>query len=161
MSSLAGQAGRQTLRAFTRAYRELIANRIRQVPFWMLVGFLPTFVIARNLVAHDPNLFVTVRGVHVHHFTWGVMILAVVGFASLVSPKRAQPWLAVVYGVGLALAFDEFGMWLHLTSNYKLDQSEDVMVGILVFLVVVVYFLGLLRRALRIMYPRRRKGNQG
>jgi hypothetical protein len=73
-----------------------------------------------------------------------------------VSPKRAQPWLAVAYGTGLALAFDEFGMWLHLTANYNLDQSEDVMVGILVFLVVVVYFLGLLRRALRIMNPRRR-----
>lgn len=159
MNSLAGQAFQKTMRAFTRAYRELIANRIRQVPFWVLVGFLPTFVIARNLVAHDPNFYVSVHGIHVHHFTWGIVILAIVGFASLLSPKRAQPWLAVVYGIGLALAFDEFGMWVHLTSNYNLDQSEDVMVGILVFLVIVVYFLGLLRRALRILYPRRRKGN--
>ena len=156
MNSLAGQASKKTWRAFVRAYRELFANRIRQVPFWVLVGFLPTFIVARYLVAHDPNLFVTVHGVHVHHFTWGVFILAIVGFASLVSPKRAQAWLAVVYGVGLALAFDEFGMWIHLTSNYNVDQSEDVMVGILVFLVIVVYFLGLLRRALRILYPRRR-----
>jgi hypothetical protein len=144
MKDLAGKA-------LTRGYRELIANRTRQVPFWMLVGFLPTFVVSRNLVAHFPDLFLTVRGVHVHHFTWGVFILAIVGFASLVSPKRAQPWLAAAYGVGLALAFDEFGMWVHLTANYNLDQSEDVMVGILVFLVVAVYFTGLLRRALRYM----------
>jgi hypothetical protein len=156
MKRIVGQAWQQTLRAFGLAYRELIRNRARQVPFWVLAGFLPTFVIERNLVSHDPSLFVTVRGVHVHHFTWGVLILAAAGFAALVSPKRAQPWLAVAYGTGLALAFDEFGMWLHLTANYNLDQSEDVMVGILVFLVVVVYFLGLLRRALRIMNPRRR-----
>ena len=137
--------------AFVRAYRELIGDRIRQVPFWMLAGFLPTFIIERNLTSHDPNLFLTVRGVHVHHFTLGVFLLALVGFASLVSPKRAQPWLAAVYGVGLALAFDEFGMWLRLTTNYNLDQSEDVMVGILAFLVIAVYFTGLLRRAWRHM----------
>jgi len=150
MKQFAGQA-------FSRAYRELIANRLHQVPFWMLVGFLPTYIIERNLVSHDPALFVAIHGVHVHHFTWGVFMLAIAGFASLVSPKRAQPWLAVIYGVGLALAFDEFGMWLRLTDQYNLDQSEDVMTIILVFLVFVVYFFGLLRRALRYMYPHGKK----
>ena len=38
-------------------------------------------------------------------------------------------------------------MWLRLTSNYNLDQSEDVMAGILVFLVVAVYGIGIIRRA--------------
>jgi hypothetical protein len=156
MKSIAGQAFRQAARAFVASYRELIANRVRQVPFWVLAGFLPTFALARYLVINYPSLFVSVHGVHVHHFTWGFFILAAVGFASLVSPKRAQPWLAVAYGIGLALAFDEFGMWLNLTANYNLEQSEDVMVGILTFLVIVVYFLGLLRRALRILNPRRK-----
>jgi hypothetical protein len=122
------------------------------MPFWVLAGFLPTFLIARFLVATAPTLFVTVRGVHVHHFIWGVIVLAIVGFISLVSPEYPpRPALAVSYGIGLALAFDEFGMWLRLTSSYNLDQSEDVMVGILVFLVIAVYFMGLIRRALRIM----------
>src|SRR5258708_5046994 len=110
------------LRPFKYAYRELIANRVRQVPFWMLVGFLPTFVAARGVVMWFPNLALNVHGVHVHHFTYGVFILAIVGFASLVSPRRAQPWLAVGYGAGLALAFDEFGMWVRLTANYNLEQ---------------------------------------
>jgi hypothetical protein len=142
------------LKPFHYAYRELIANRVRQVPFWVLVGFLPTYVTARLLVAYDPTLFLNVHGVHVHHFTYGVIILALVGFISLLSPRRAQPWLAVFYGIGLALAFDEFGMWVRLTTNYNLDQSEDVMTGILIFLVVIVYFAGLIRRA--IPYMRRR-----
>lgn len=133
-------------KALTRAYRELIANRVRQVPFWILAGFLPTFIVARLTVAFVPSLFVQVHGTHVHHFTYGVIILAIAGFISLVSPNRAQWWLAMLYGVGLALAFDEFGMWLRLTSNYNLDQSEDVMVGILAFLVIIVYCGGLLRR---------------
>lgn len=132
--------------AFYRAYRELIANRVRQIPFWMLVGFLPTFIIARFLVDHFPNYFVSIHGVHVHHYTWGFFVLAIVGFISLVSPHYPpRPPLAMAYGMGLALAFDEFGMWVHLTSNYRLDQSEDVMVGILVFLVAIVYLTGLVR----------------
>lgn len=42
-------------------------------------------------------------------------------------------------------------MWLRLTNEYNLDSSEDVMVGILAFLVIAVYFTGLLRRALQLM----------
>ncbi len=138
--------------AFRRAYRELIGERRKHMPFWVLVGFLPTFLVARFLVSSYPDLFLDIRGVHVHHFTWGVIVLAAVGFISLVSPEYPpRPALAVSYGVGLALAFDEFGMWLRLTANYNLDQSEDVMVGILAFLVVAVYFTGLIRRALRYM----------
>lgn len=136
---------------FRIAWHQLIASRVRQVPFWVLVGFLPTYICARLLVANYPTLFLNVHGVHVHHFTYGVIVLAIVGFVSLISPKRAQPWLAFFYGVGLALAFDEFGMWVRLTANYNLDQSEDVMTGILIFLVFVVYFFGLLRRALPYM----------
>lgn len=148
MQSLAG-------RAFRRAYRELIGDRRRHMPFWILVGFLPTFLAARFLVADYPGIFVNVRGVHVHHFTWGVIVLAIVGFISLVSPRYPpRPMLAAAYGIGLALAFDEFGMWLRLTNTYNLDSSEDVMVGILVFLVIAVYFMGIIGRALRYMRGR-------
>lgn len=139
-------------RAFSIAYRELIKERSRHLPFWVLAGFLPTFLIARALVHGYPDLFLKVHGVHVHHFTYGVFVLAIVGFISIVAKNPpARRWLALFYGVGLALAFDEFGMWLRLTNEYSLDQSEDVMVGILVFLVIAVYFTGLLRRMFQLM----------
>lgn len=138
--------------AVRRAYLELISNRRRQMPFWMLVGFLPTFLIARTLVNLDPNLFLHIHGTHVHHFTYGIIVLAIVGFIAIVSGEHPyRPWIAIGYGVGLALSFDEFGMWVRLTDNYNLEQSENIMVAILVFFVVVVYFIGILRRALRIL----------
>jgi hypothetical protein len=135
-------------KSFSRTYRDLIASHVQQVTFWILLGFLPTFITARLLVHFEPRLFLDVHGTHVHHFTYGVIILAIAGFISLVSPKRNQAWLAFLYGIGLALAFDEFGMWLRLTSNYNLDQSEDVMVAILAFLFVVVYFKDIIRKIL-------------
>ena len=135
--------------AFRRAYRELITDRRKHMPFWMLIGFLPTYIIARLTVSTDPHLFLDVHGVHVHHFIYGIIVLAIVGFVAIAWPHlRMRAWLAVAYGIGLALSFDEFGMWVHLTSNYNLDQSEDVMSGLLAFLVIAVYCTGIIRKTL-------------
>lgn len=135
------------LRPLRYAYRELISNRRRQIPFWVLVGFLPTFISARVIVNTFPDMFLHVRGTHIHHFAYGIVVLAVVGFISLVWRRPSRSWLAVFYGIGLALSFDEVGMWLKLTDDYNLEQSEDVMVAILVFLVFLTYGIGILRRA--------------
>lgn len=81
-------------RAFSLAYRELVKERSRQQPFWVLVGFLPMFIIERTLAHHYPDLFIKVHGLHVHRFTWGVLVLAIVGFISIVAqnpPARRWP----------------------------------------------------------------------
>jgi|GEM_PF-830430 len=136
--------------AFRRAYRELITDRTAQAPFWILVGFLPTFITARYIVKSSPDVYLNVRGVHVHHFTYGIFVLAISGFLSIAWPQhRMHWWLAVLYGLGLALSFDEFGMWLRLTANYNLGLSADVMFGLLTFLIVAVYFTGLIRRVFK------------
>jgi Na+/H+ antiporter NhaC len=134
------------LRPFKYALAELIVNRRKQIPFWVLVGFLPTYIAARTLVATDPNLFVKVRGTHVHHFIWGVFVLAIVGFISL-ETDRWRRTQALFYGVGLALAFDEFGMWTKLTTDYNIDSSQDAMAVIFAILVFLVYGIGIIRRA--------------
>lgn len=128
------------------AFDELILNRRRQIPFWILAGFLPTFLLARYTVYHYPFLFVHIHNTHVHHFIYGFFVLAIIGFISLNSERyrRAQ---AFFYGIGLALAFDEFGMWVRLTDRYNIDFSEDIMVWIVTILVFIVYGIGILRRA--------------
>jgi hypothetical protein len=136
--------------ALRGAYRELIANHQSQAPFWILVGFLPTFVMARIIVKSKPELFLSINGVHVHHFTYGIFVLSTVGFVSIVWPQlRLHRLLAVLYGVGLALLFDEFGMWLHLTANYSLKLSADAMFALLTFLIVAVYFTNVIHSVLK------------
>ena len=143
-------------KALRYAYNQLIAHPSKQVPFWILAGFLPTFLISRLIVDTSPGLYLSVRGTHVHHLTYGIIMLAATGFTSLVWSNVPRRTLAAVYGVGLALAFDEFGMWLHLTANYNLDTSITVMVGILAFLVFVVYGIAIVRYVLRYFHPERR-----
>jgi hypothetical protein len=132
------------------AYRELIINRRKQIPFWVLAGFLPTYVTARLIVQHYPYLFIHVRGVHVHHFIWGFFVLAIVGFISIAT-TRGRRVQAFVYGIGLALSFDEFGMWIHLTDRYNIEASQDAMAWIFALLIFLVYGIGIARRAWPLM----------
>lgn len=127
-------------RAFGLAYRELIYHRRREVSFWVLAAFVPTFLIARAIVYLDPGLFLNVSGVHIHHFTYGIYLLAAVGYVALAYPDKPRRFLAFIYGIGLALAADEFGMWLRLEDNYYSRHSYDAVMVISAFLISAVYF---------------------
>ncbi|MEI9960480.1 MAG: hypothetical protein WDM76_04900 [Limisphaerales bacterium] len=54
-------------------------------------------------------------------------MLSIVGGLLLFSSPRGRRLeiLAALYGVGLALTFDEFGMWLHLGGSYWQRASWD------------------------------------
>jgi hypothetical protein len=66
----------------------------------------------------------------VHHLNYGIFLLCGVGAYLLFTPlaQRALPAAAVIYGIGLALTFDEFGMWLHLGGGYWQRASFDAMI---------------------------------
>ena len=141
-------------RAVKAVYHELVTSQTKEATFWVLLTFVPTFIGARVLVYFAPQLFVNLGGTHVHHLTYGIILLAITGWlALLIEAPRWRPRIAALYGVGLALAFDEFGMWLHLQDDYWVRQSYDAVLIILAVLVNTVYFgdfwLRVVRRLLR------------
>ena len=92
--------------------------------------FFLTFGVLRLAVhaAHAANsdFRVLIAGVHVHHLVWGIVLLLLVGYVSLVQrsgvedgeSKRLGRWCAILYGVGAALTLDEFALWLRLDDVY-------------------------------------------
>ena len=122
-------------------YRDLVQTHEKDINFWILTSFLPTFIIERVNSHLFPQMFVNVGGVHIHHLTWGIFVLAISGFLSFSAKTRKEKViLAIFFGIGLALAFDEFGMWLRLADDYWVRQSYDAMITISVFLINIVYF---------------------
>ena len=112
----------------------------------ILVSFLFTFIASRVLVflimMHVlPDLYVHVRGTHVHHLNFGIILLAAVGAWLLIARPagKAATVAAIVYGIGLALTFDEFGMWLHLGGSYWQRASFDAVVVIAALLGLVAF----------------------
>jgi hypothetical protein len=113
-----------------------------------LASFVITFLLARIIVLlimsrRMPDLFLNVGQTHVHHLNYGIFMLVAVGAWLLFLPPatvgRARRIAASMYGVGLALTFDEFGMWLHLGGSYWQRASYDAiitcsaMLGLLAF----------------------------
>jgi hypothetical protein len=122
-------------------YRDILVKPRKHINFWILSSFLPTFIISRLLVHLAPGLFINIGGSHIHHLTYGIFLLAIAGFLSqnLENPKWKTK-LAILYGTGLALSFDEFGMWLRLQDSYWVRQSYDAVLIILSLLINIVYF---------------------
>jgi hypothetical protein len=111
---------------------------LRYIPDWhkrrvflSAVSFLLTFAVARLLAYvnyHQIGPFhdVYVRGRHIHHLVFGIILLLIVGYASLMGvgahgapgADRAGRLLALLFGAGAALTLDEFALWLNLEDVY-------------------------------------------
>jgi hypothetical protein len=112
----------------------------------VLIAFLLTFIAARVTVflimaRRIPDLFLHLGGTHVHHLSYGIFLLSGVGLYLLLRQPsgRTRTPVAALYGVGLALTFDEFGMWLHLGGGYWQRASFDAVVVIAAALGTLVY----------------------
>lgn len=119
-------------------------NIKNNTPLMILISFLITFIASRLLVYmmfadRVPEMYLFVKGVHIHHLNYGILILAFVGAYCLLKKSYSKPNMAVVYGIGLGLTFDEFGMWLMLEDNYWIRQSYDAIIAISAALLIAVY----------------------
>lgn len=106
--------------------------------FPIAISFVVAFAVARILNHLAPNLFLELSsGLHIHHYAYGFFILAAAGYLALVfNGPRAKYFIAHLFGIGLGLAFDEFGMWLRLRDDDPARWSYD---GFIV--VIGVFFL--------------------
>ncbi len=125
---------------FATVYNDVLVKKYKDQHFWILGAFIPTFLAARLLAHYFPHLFLQTHGQHVHHFTYGIVLLAVSGYLAIVKKNKSPAWLAIVFGIGLALAVDETGMWLHLTNQYYNETSENSLILAIAFLINIVYF---------------------
>src|ERR1700686_2561032 len=114
------------------------ANPLRHLARLTFVAFLLTFIASRTLVIlimsrKMPDLFLHLGGTHVHHLNYGIFLLSAVAgillFARLTDKQRSV--CALAYGCGMALTFDEFGMWLHLGGSYWQRASFDAVIVLL------------------------------
>ncbi len=115
----------------------------KEIPFIILISFLLTFIVSRLVVFYGPpSAYLTIKGTHVHHLAYGICLLSLVGFLSLVTERteKNRLRLSVLYGIALGLAFDEFAMWIQLENVYKDRSTYDAIMVITLMMLNVVYF---------------------
>jgi hypothetical protein len=125
----------------------------RRVAIRALVAFLITFGVLRMITAvihfelfpHGPfrNL-VTRSGLHIHHLFWGILLLMLTGFVALATrAPKWHLWIAIVFGIALALTLDEFALWLRLADVYwSAEGIESLKAAALAAALLALYAYG-------------------
>jgi hypothetical protein len=120
-------------------YVDHVVGTGRSAALWMLIGFVVTYAVTRTITVRiknrkasgtseesGPIKDVHIGGVHVHHQVWGILLVLVVGLLTF-RFRPESPWielLAALFGVGAALALDEFALWLHLEDVYWSEEGK-------------------------------------
>ncbi len=121
--------------ADTNQSKQEFSGRTRKLARIVLVTFLLTFMSARVVVflimsRTIPDLYMHLHGNHIHHLNYGIFLLSAVGAYMIFrrpEGRKLSIW-AGIYGVAMALTFDEFGMWIHLGGGYWQRASWDAIV---------------------------------
>ncbi len=139
----------------------------QKISFLVLFSFLIAFLSARiyallYLFFNAP--VINFRGVHVHHLNFGISFLAIAGFLSFyLFNTKWRNKVIILYGIGLGLTFDEFGMWLRLEDQYWMRASYDAIIVISVILINIVFFtdrwVGILKKISAAKNSLKRKTN--
>ena len=84
-------------------------------PATIAAAFLLTVAGARLFSKFYPRVhWEPVPGMHIHHYVYGIFILVIAGYLALAfRGDGARSWIALLYGLGVGLTFDEFGFWVN------------------------------------------------
>lgn len=119
-------------------YEQRFTESRRERLFLASIGFFVTVVVVRALtlaIRYDIGPFhnIDVRGRHIHHLVWGILLLLLVGYLWLVEIgagiEATTRWsgrlTSMLFGVAAALTLDEFALWLNLRDVYWERQGRE------------------------------------
>ena len=155
---LAAVFSRGRLKAIYDAH---LAQSRRERLFLASVGFFTAVLVVRGITEAihrgiGPFPDVSMRGRHIHHLVWGILLLLAVGYGWLakvgIGDEQSWPWMgrlmSMLFGVAAALTLDEFALWLNLKDVYWEHEGRESFEAMGLFgglLAVGVYGRGLFR----------------
>ena len=122
----------------TAYHEELNEGQRSALLSWL--SFTGTFAVVRGITysiraGRGPFRNLSAGGEHLHHYLWGIGMLAGVGAIAVRGEDRHRrhPAVAVSYGVALALIVDEFALLLDLKDVYWARQGRESVDAVVLF----------------------------
>jgi hypothetical protein len=154
-----------------RIYKQQLAESRRERLFLAAVGFFIAVLVVRGItiaIHNDIGPFhdVSMRGRHIHHLVWGILLLLLVGYGWLIKigtgSSGSQRWMgrlmSMLYGVAAALTLDEFALWLNLKDVYWERQGRESFEALGLFGALLIagisggpFFRGVARKFLQLL----------
>jgi hypothetical protein len=132
------------LRHIPPLYRKHFSDCKKERQLVSSASFFTTFAGVR-VITHSiragigPFRNVTPGGRHIHHMTFGIIGLLMVGYlwmmeiGTATTKRRSSRLTSGVYGAGAALTLDEFALWLNLQDVYWAKQGRESIDAVVLF----------------------------
>ena len=109
----------------------------------VFVGFAITYLLIQILTRVYPEFGFSARGYHIHHYTYGIVLLLVFGYIGLwTQSMKVKYFCALAHGVAAAFVIDEAWMWFTLNpaDGYQ-DYDLALIVGALLLGIILAPIL--------------------
>jgi len=114
----------------------------------VLISFIASFAAARTFTTLSPKTILLTGNLHIHHFWYGILMMAIGGWLGIsYNDERIDRLAAVIFGAGGGLIGDEAGLLLTF-ENYWTGLTYTI---ITVFLAVAFIMILIARYSKTIM----------
>ncbi len=121
--------------------KETVPSTLRHgLTFIATLAFLASFFGSRLFAILFPDTVVIQRGIHFHHFWYGLALISAAGWMGIAwRNERLYRLYAVLYGLGAGFVGDEIG--LLLTSDYESELTYLFFIGAISFIIIATLLL--------------------
>lgn len=96
-----------------------------------IISFIVSFIVARTFAALNPNTILVGGGYHIHHFWYGIALLALGGWLGIsYENERIDRLAAILFGAGGGIMGDEFGLLLTF-GDYWTGMTYTIVIVLL------------------------------
>lgn len=127
----------ERMESTARWYERSVIERGKESLLWAFIAFAVSVLVSRAVVPDVEKgraifSYFYIKGYHIHHFYYGILLLILSNWLSLIRHKRLYKRFfkgiaSVMFGGGLGLVVDEFGLLLTtefgIKGNYWAPQS--------------------------------------
>jgi len=105
-----------------------------------LLSFILSFIVARTFTTFFPSTVLVSNGIHVHHFWFGIVLLAVGGWLGIsYNDVDVDRLAAILYGAGGGLIIDEVGLLLTF-GDYWTNLTYTILTVFVALVTVLILF---------------------
>jgi uncharacterized membrane protein YagU involved in acid resistance len=119
-------------------------------PVWCVTFAFALSIAAARWVSYvNPGFHYNFRGMHIHHYMYGIFMITFAGYCALVfKGPKATFWIALLYGWGAGFTFDEMSMWLNSYANPRLRWEYDgLIIGFLGLAIAGLFSIGIKKKS--------------
>jgi FtsH-binding integral membrane protein len=108
--------------------------------FYGTLAFVAGFFGARLFATLNPSVVVETRGIHFHHFWYGVAMVELAGWLGItMNDNKLDHYFAVVFGLGTGFIGDEVGLLLTF-GDYSFRLALMFFVAAVSFIILASLF---------------------